>query len=375
MSTANPLKKLGEFGQSIWFDNIHRDMLRAGLLAEMIERDGLKGVTSNPTIFEKAITGSAAYDEAIASAVRANPSWDSEALFNHLAVEDIRAGADELRGVHEASAGRDGFISIEVSPRLARDAAGTVAEGLRLHAWIDRPNVMIKVPATTEGLEAIEALTREGISVNVTLLFAVSRYEEVVEAWLRGLEARHAAGKPLAHIASVASFFVSRVDSAVDKALDELGVQDFQGRAAIANARAAYRHFQQAFSGERWEALEAAGAQLQRLLWASTGTKNPAYSDVLYVEELIGEHTVNTVPPATYEAYRDHGEPAARLAEDLDEPARILATLRGYGVDLAAITETLERDGIQAFVDSYDNLLRALEDKAARLLSDRQAAG
>lgn len=367
MST-NPLKALSSFGQSVWYDNIHRTMLREGELARLVTEDGLTGVTSNPTIFEKAITGGAAYDEAIADAVRGHPEWDAAELFNHLAVEDIRAAADVLRPVYDASAGQDGMISIEVSPTLAHDAAGTVAEARKLHAWVDRPNVMIKVPATQEGLSAIETLIADGININVTLLFAVERYAAVAEAFIKGLEQRAAAGQPVDHVASVASFFVSRVDTAVDQQLESLSAgAELQGKIAIANARAAYALFLEIFDGPRFSALKAAGAQVQRLLWASTGTKNPDYSDVLYVEELIAERTVNTMPPATYEAYRDHGEPAARLLAGLDDAPRLLQQVAELGVDLPAITAQLEREGVDAFISSYQNLLQALAGKMAAL--------
>ncbi|HEX5513607.1 MAG TPA: transaldolase, partial [Gammaproteobacteria bacterium] len=316
--SMNPLKSLGSFGQSVWYDNIHRTMLRTGELARLVAEDGVTGVTSNPTIFEKAIIGGKAYDDAIEAAVRQHPDWDAAELFNHLAVEDIRAAADVLRPVYVATNGQDGMVSIEVSPTLAHNAAGTVAEARKLHAWVDRPNVMIKVPATVEGLTAIETLIADGINVNVTLLFAVERYAAVAEAFIRGLEQRAAAGKPVDHVASVASFFVSRVDTAVDKQLEQLNAdRALLGKAAIANARAAYQVFLEIFDGARFRDLKAAGAQVQRLLWASTGTKNPNYSDVLYVEELIADRTVNTMPPATYDAYRDHGQPAARLLDGL----------------------------------------------------------
>jgi transaldolase len=373
MST-NSLKSLSNFGQSIWYDNIHRRMLREGELDRMVAEDGLAGVTSNPTIFEKAIIGGTAYDADIEAAVRTHPEWDAAELFNHLAVEDIRAAADVLRPVYDAMNGRDGMVSIEVSPTLAHDAAATVAEARKLHAWVDRPNVMIKVPATREGLAAIEALIADGINVNVTLLFAVTRYAEVAEAYIRGLEARVRAGEPVDRIASVASFFVSRVDTAVDKQLEQADAdRRLLGQGAIANARVAYRVFLDIFDGGRFRDLRARGAQVQRLLWASTGTKNPDYSDVLYVEELIADRTVNTLPPATYEAYRDHGEPAPRLTAGLEDAQRILADIEAQGVDLAAVTARLEQEGVEAFVVSYRNLLQALEEKTASL--EQRAAG
>src|SRR5690606_27635556 len=372
MST-NPLKSLGSYGQSVWYDNITRTMLRTGELARLVEEDGLAGVTSNPTIFEKAITGGSAYDAELEAAARAHPEWDAAELFNHLAVEDIRAAADVLRPVYDATGGRDGMVSIEVSPTLAHDAAGTVAEARKLHAWLDRPNVMIKVPATREGLSAIETLIADGINVNVTLLFAVDRYVAVAEAYIRGLEARLRAGKPVDHVASVASFFVSRVDTAVDKLLVERGADSrLLGKAAIANARVAYQAFLDLFDGERFAALKAAGAQVQRLLWASTGTKVAVYSDVLYVDELIADRSVNSLPPAGCAAYRDHGQPAPRLRDGLREAPQVLAEIQAVGIDLAAVTDRLEREGVEAFVVSYRNLLQALEEKTATL--ERQAA-
>lgn len=367
MST-NPLKLLGSLGQSVWYDNIHRTMLRTGELERLVEQDGLAGVTSNPTIFEKAIIGGTAYDADIETAVRSHPEWDAAELFNHLAVEDIRAAADVLRPVYDATSGADGMVSIEVSPTLANDADGTIAEARKLHAWVDRPNVMIKVPATREGLAAIQTLIADGINVNVTLLFAVERYAEVAEAFITGLEARARAGQPVDHIASVASFFVSRVDTMIDKQLEQAGApQQLMGQAAIANARLAYRVFLDLFDGERFRDLKARGAQVQRLLWASTGTKNPAYSDVLYVEELIADRTVTTLPPATYDAYRDHGEPKARLVEGLDDAQRVIADIEAHGIDLKAVTAQLEQDGVEAFVVSYQNLLQALQEKTAAL--------
>jgi transaldolase len=334
----------------------------------MVDEDGLAGVTSNPTIFVKAIIGGTVYDAEIEDAVRTHPEWDAAELFNHLAVEDIRAAADVLRPVYEATAGRDGMVSIEVSPTLAHDAEGTIAEARKLHAWVDRPNVMIKVPATREGLTAIETLIADGININVTLLFAVARYAEVAEAYIRGLEARARTGKPVDRIASVASFFVSRVDSTVDKQLGQSGnASHLLGQAAIANARVAYRMFLDVFDGERFRDLKARGAQVQRLLWASTGTKNPAYSDVLYVEELIAGRTVTTLPPATYDAYRDHGDPAPRLVQGLDDAERIIADIEAQGVDMAAVTAQLEREGVDAFVVSYQNLLKALDEKMSAL--------
>ncbi|MCC5810536.1 MAG: transaldolase [Ectothiorhodospiraceae bacterium] len=374
MSTANPLQRLNALGQSIWYDNIHRDMLDSGTLEQLVREDDLRGITSNPTIFDKAISSGDQYDQAIARVLRDQPDINAAELFNHLAVADIRDAADVMRPVYERTGQQDGYVSIEVSPRLAHDTEGTVEEARRLHAWLDRPNVMIKVPATREGIPAIETLISEGISINVTLLFSVERYRKVVDAFIAGLQDRARRGLSVSGISSVASFFVSRVDSAVDPQLSRSHA-DKQGKVAIANAKLAYRHFLGVFDGERFRQLRELGAQEQRLLWASTGTKNPAYSDVLYVDSLIGERTVNTVPPATYEAYRDHGDPAVRLTEDLDAAVALIQALPEAGVQLADITDQLEVDGVKAFADSFDNLLAGLERKAGAIARDRRAAG
>ncbi|WP_421621924.1 transaldolase [Alkalilimnicola ehrlichii] len=369
MTRNNPLRELIELGQSPWFDNIHRRMLEQGELQRLVEEDGLRGVTSNPTIFQKAIGGSDAYDAAIADALAAAPELDAEGLFMHLALADIRAAADVLRPVWEQTDGADGFVSMEVSPELAWDTDRTIAQARELFARVDRPNVMIKVPATREGLPAIEALIADGISVNVTLLFSVQRYTEVVESWLEGLRRRREAGLPVNDVQSVASFFVSRVDNKADpilQAAGDAGARELLGSAAIANARAAYAHMQQWLGGPRWPELAAVGARPQRLLWASTGTKNPDYSDVLYVDRLVGRNTVTTLPPATWEAFRDHG--AARpVLEDGDDGAATLAALARHGVEMDTITAELEREGVQAFVDSYRDLLGTLQRKAAQL--------
>ncbi len=362
MST-NPLRALGELGQSVWYDNIHRDMLDNGELARLVADDGLRGVTSNPTIFDKAISGGDTYDGAMAEALRHNPELGAAELFNHLAVADIRDAADVIYPVYQRTDGVDGMVSMEVSPALAHDTDGTIAEARRLWAWMDRPNVMVKVPATAEGVPAIETLIAEGINVNVTLLFSLRRYAEVVDAYLAGLQQRARRGEAVDRVRSVASFFVSRVDSAIDPGLDgELA--GLRGTAAIANAKCAYRHFEEVFDGSRFEDLRALGAREQRLLWASTGTKNPDYSDVMYVEALIGDRTVNTLPPATYDAYRDHGQPRARIHDDMDQAPETLRRLEQAGIDLAEVTATLERDGVQAFLDSYNNLLKSLDEKA-----------
>lgn len=380
-TTVNSIRAALALGQSIWYDNIQRAMLTRGELARLINEDGLRGLTSNPTIFEKAITGSSDYDQSLQEAVHRHPGQDSEALFYALAIDDITAAADLLRPVYDASGGRDGMVSIEVSPDLAHDTAGTVAQALRLHERIARPNLMIKVPATPAGLPAIEQLIDAGISVNVTLLFSVQRYLEVIEAYLLGLESRLRRGQPINATASVASFFVSRVDSAVDTLLEQrMAGADAQqkprlvalrGKIAVANAKRAYQEFQSRFSDERFEKLRKAGAQAQRLLWASTGTKNPAYSDVMYLEALIGPDTVNTVPPETYRAFLDHGRVAPTLAQDMDGANAMLTELAALGVDLAAVTQQLEAEGVASFAKSYHRLLDAIKEKTASVAQYR----
>lgn len=360
----NPLKELERYGQSPWFDNISRRLLESGELRRMAEEDGLKGITSNPSIFEKAIAGSADYDEALARAAADGVS-EPKALYEALALQDIRAAAAQLLPVYQRTDGADGFVSLEVSPKLAYDSAGTIEEAERLFAAAGCRNVMIKVPATKEGLPAISHLIGRGINVNVTLIFSVERYREVMQAYLEGLERLRLAGKPLSSVASVASFFVSRIDTAVD--LQVGGQSPLAGKAAIANAKAAYRAFQEFFASPRFKALLPDGARVQRPLWASTGTKNPSYPDTLYVDELIGPDTVNTIPEPTWAAFRDHGRPRASLEKGLSEARACLEDLRKAGVDLAAVTERLEREGVQAFVKSFETLLASVAEKAARL--------
>lgn len=371
MSTR--LHALHNAGQSLWLDYIDRVMLANGDLTRRIAEDALTGMTSNPTIFEKALAEGAAYDEQLATVDTA--ASDREAFFT-LAATDVRNACDAFRGVYERTAAVDGYVSLEVSPDLARDAAGTVAEARRLWAIVDRPNLMIKVPGTVEGAEAIRQLIADGINVNVTLLFAVEAHARVIEAYLAGLEQRAAAGLPIDRIASVASFFVSRVDSAIDKQLGQMAAADapragtllaLQGKAAIANAKLAYRLFSASFSGSRWDALAARGARVQRPLWASTSTKNPAYRDVIYVEELIGPDTVNTLPPATLEAFRDHGEVRQSVTEGVAEAERTLAALEANGVALQQVTDTLLAEGLASFEQSFVTLLAGLARKRAAL--------
>lgn len=368
MSTR--LHALHAAGQSLWLDYIDRTMLANGDLARRIAEDALTGMTSNPTIFEKALAEGHAYDAQLAT-IGADVS-DRDAFFA-LAASDVRAACDAFRGVYDATNGVDGYVSLEVSPDLARDAAATVDEARRLWAIVDRPNLMIKVPGTVEGAVAIQALIADGINVNVTLLFAIDAHARVIEAYIAGLEQRAAAGRAIDRIGSVASFFISRVDSAIDKQLGALAAagapegQALQGKAAIANAKLAYRLFTAAFSGPRWAALAAHGARVQRPLWASTSTKNPAYRDVIYVEELIGPNTVNTLPPATLEAYRDHGEVRVSVTEGLAEAERALAALEAHGVSLQAVTDTLLAEGLAAFEQSFVTLLAGLARKRAVL--------
>jgi transaldolase len=363
---TNPLRALNASGQSVWYDHIHRSMLTDGELARLIAEDDLRGITSNPSIFEKAIGTGHDYDGALQREIRRDAAQSSRDLFFTLAIEDIRAAADQLRPVWDTTGGSDGMVSLEVSPDLAHDTQGTIREARELNARVDRPNVMIKVPGTRAGLPAIEALTAAAINVNATLLFSVDRYVGVATAYLRGLKRRIDAHLPVASIASVASFFVSRVDSALDPLLAQKR-PDLQGKIAIANAKLAYQRFKELFQGDAFAAAAAAGARPQRLLWASTSTKNPAYRDVLYVEDLIGPQTVNTMPPATYAAFRDHGKVARTLDAEVDTALAQLAALPELGIDLSALTDQLEDQGVAAFAESFGNLLAAIERKTANL--------
>jgi len=374
----NPVKALENHGQAVWLDFLARGFVAEGDLKKLIDTDGVKGVTSNPSIFEKAIGSSDEYDGAIGHALKKGDRPVAD-LFEHLAVEDIQHAADVLRPVYDAFKGNDGFVSLEVSPYLAMDTKGTIAEAMRLWKDVHRKNLMVKVPATPEGLPAIEHLIGEGININITLLFSQKVYVEVAKAYIAGLEKLVASGGDPSHVASVASFFVSRIDSAVDKQLDEkiARVNDphekerlaaLKGKVAIANAKLAYQEYKELFSGSRWEKLAAKGAKPQRLLWASTGTKNKDYSDVLYVEELIGANTVNTVPPATLDAFRDHGKPRDSLEENVEEAKHVLAELDKSGISLDAITEELVKDGVTLFADAADKLYGAVAHKRATVL-------
>ena len=377
----NPLRALKDRGQAVWLDFVSRDFLAKDGLKKLVDDDGLSGVTSNPAIFEQAIGHSAAYDDAIARLLRAQDRAVGE-IFEHLAVEDIRQAADVLRPVYDATNGTDGFVSIEVSPFLAADTVGTVAEARRLWRDVDRANLMIKVPGTAEGLPAIRDLIADGINVNITLLFARRVYEDVVEAYLSGLERLAARSGEVARIASVASFFVSRIDTAVDKLLDQklaeandpdekAHLAALKGKVAIANAKLAYRSYQKLFAGKRWDALAAKGAKTQRLLWASTGTKNKAYSDVLYVEELIGRDTVNTLPIATLDAFRDHGKGRDSLVEDVAAAERVLDNLGRAGISLDKVTDKLVEEGVRLFADAADKLFAAVAAKRSKILDGR----
>ena len=375
----NPVKALENHGQSVWLDFLARGFVAKGELKKLIENDGLKGVTSNPSIFEKAIGSSDEYDGAIGRALKRGDQ-PVAGLFEHLAIEDIQHAADVLRPVYDHLNAEDGFVSLEVSPYLAMDTKATIAEAERLWKEVKRRNLMVKVPATAEGLPAIEHLIGEGISINITLLFSQKVYLQVVEAYLAGLEKYVKGGGDPSHVASVASFFVSRIDTAVDKQLDEKiarandptekqRLAALKGKVAIANAKLAYRDYKRLFSGARWEKLQAKGARPQRLLWASTGTKNKDYSDVLYVEELIGPNTINTMPPATVDAFRDHGKLRDSLEENLDDAERVLAELEKSGISLDAITAELVKDGVKLFADAADKLYGAVAHKRATVLS------
>ena len=360
------LQALLDLGQSVWLDYLRRGMLESGELQRMID-DGLRGMTSNPTIFEHAIGGSTDYDHAL-SRVAASPRTDRE-IFELLAVEDVRTAADAFRPVYDASQGADGFVSLEVSPTLARDTAGTIGEARRLWAAVDRPNVMIKVPGTREGWPAIERLLTDGINVNITLLFSLEHYRQVAEAYLRALEARRQAGQAIDRVASVASFFVSRVDTEVDRRLDATGARPsaLRGKIAIANARLAYAWFRDLLDSPRWRALAASGAKPQRLLWASTGTKDPAYSDVLYVDSLIGADTINTLPPQTLQLFEDHGTVRETLAGDAAEAQRVMDGLRAVAIDFDDVARVLEREGVEKFAHSFETLLGVIAAKRKTL--------
>lgn len=374
---ANPLQRLADFGQSFWLDNLSRVLITTGELARLIEQDGLRGITSNPTIFEKALASTHEYDQDIERLAAEGKS--DEEIFEALAIEDIRMAADLLRPVYDAAGGGDGFVSLELPPYLATDTERSVAEAKRLFATIDRPNVMIKVPGTPEGIPAIEQLIADGVNVNITLLFSLDNYRQVIEAYLRGLERRAAAGQPLDHVNSVASFFVSRVDTEVDRRVEQMLeetsdparrelLQSLLGKVAVANAKLAYQEFRKAFlEGERFRALQQQGARMQRPLWASTSTKNRAYSDVAYIEPLIGPHTVQTMAPVSVEAFRDHGVVAETVEQGVEEARQTLERLAEAGIDYDEVTTLLQEQGVAAFAKSYDNLLKGIAERRALL--------
>jgi len=365
----NPLQKLADYGQSPWFDYIQRSLISSGELKRLVDEEGLKGVTSNPAIFEKAL--SAGDDYKLFIAENAGIAEDAVELYELIAVRDIRDAADILRPVYDATDKRDGFVSLEVSPSLAHDTEKTLDEARRLWKLVDRPNLMVKVPATPEGIPAVERLISEGININVTLLFSQVAYRKIAESYIAGLEKYAAENDDLSSVASVASFFVSRIDSLVDSQIqeklkdasgeDKTLLESLLGKVAIANAKMAYQIYLEAFSGERWEKLAKKGAQTQRVLWASTGTKNPEYCDVLYIEELIGNDTVNTIPPATWSAFRDHGRLRESLTENVEEAEKTLENLKNAGISLDAATDKLLTDAVRLFVEPYDKMIAAVE--------------
>lgn len=362
---SNTIKQIHDFGQSIWLDFIGRQLIRSGQLKKLIEEDGLRGMTSNPSIFEKAISGSTDYDEQIWEL--GGKYQNNEAIFYELAITDIQQAADLFKPVFVE--GSDGYVSLEVSPHLAHDTNRTIKQAVELWRKVDRENVMIKIPATAEGLPAIRKAISEGVNINITLLFGLGRYEEVTEAYLSGLEDRVEAGQPIDHIASVASFFLSRIDVLVDPLLEAKGHPQLKGEVAIASAKKAYQIYKRVFSSERFKKLQENGAMPQHVLWASTGTKDPSFPDTKYIEALIGPETVNTIPIETLDAYRDHGQPANRLEQDLDKANHILDELKKIGINLDELTAQLESEGIEKFNKPYDQLLQAIEGKKAQTVS------
>ena len=376
MASQSPILEIKEFGQSIWMDNLSRDAIESGELTEMISSRDIHGITSNPAIFQKAIAGNKIYDEQIEAGIRANKSVME--IYESLVFEDIRNACDVFLPVYEQTNGLDGYVSIEVPPTIAEDTEATLAEAKRYNAAIDRPNVMIKIPGTPEGFPAVEGAIAAGINVNITLLFSVESYVETFWAYIRGLEARVAAGEDISQIASVASFFISRIDSNVDAKIDDAiansneaevsdKLQGIKGKVAIANAKLAYQEYKKIIQSDRWKALSEKGAQAQRLLWASTSTKNPEYSDVLYVNELIGPNTVNTMPPSTIEACADHCEIDSRIETNLDAAKEAIENLSEVGINLDRIMADLLEEGIDKFIKPFDSLMNSLEAKISQL--------
>ena len=368
---TNPLKDLLKYGQSVWFDYIRRDLLTSGDLKRLINEDGLRGMTSNPSIFEKAIADSTLYSDILKS-LRSRTDLDAKGRYEILAIRDIQDATDIFRPVYQDSKRRDGYVSLEVSPFLARDTQGTLAEARRLWKTVSRENVMIKVPGTAEGIPAFQLLISEGININVTLLFSQEVYKQVAEAYIAGLEQLAARGGDVSKMASVASFFISRIDNSIDAIVAERlkaskdpreqeQLKSLLGKVAVANGKETYVLYQKIFSGDRWKALATKGAQTQRVLWASTSTKNPHYSDVLYVQELIGPDTVNTIPPATFNAFRDHGHPRASLTENVEDANRTMQTAAKLGISMKEVTDKLTDDGVRLFAEAFDKLLQAVE--------------
>lgn len=363
MTKPSPLHRLSALGQSVWIDFLSREAIRGGHLQKLIDDDAVVGATSNPTIFEKAMASGNAYDEQL----RELGSRDADEAFWALAEQDIREACDVFRPTWDGGLGRDGYVSLEVDPRLAYDSLATFNEAIRLHDAVDKPNLLVKIPATKPGLAAIEDVIAKGRSINVTLIFSLRRYAEVSESYIRGLERLVAEGGDPSKVASVASFFVSRIDTEADRRLEEVEHDELKGRLAVANAKLAYRHYQYTFKGPRWEYLAGKGATPQRVLWASTSTKNPAYRDTLYVDELIGPDTVNTMPEETVLAFQDHGSPRSTLTEGLSEAERLFDELAEAGVDYDDVTETLEREGVEKFEASFRELLDSLGAKLGSL--------
>jgi transaldolase len=359
------LHQLSELGQSVWIDSLSRGWLKTGALARWIDEDALTGVTSNPTIFQKAMAEGEWYDDQLREVIKQED--DLKEVFLQLAMVDIEEACDLFRSVWDDGKGKDGYISMEVDPNLAYETDATIEEAARFHDWVERPNLYVKIPATEPGLPAIEEMIARGRNINVTLIFSLERHKEVAESYIRGLERLVEAGGDPAKVGSVASYFVSRVDTEADRRLDEVGHPELKGKLAVANAKLAYQNYKEIFSGERWEALAAKGATPQWCLWASTSTKNPDYRDVLYIEELIGPDTVNTMPRETIEAFQDHGVVELTLEKDLDEARRVFEQIAEVGVDYTDVTDTLEREGVQKFIDSFTELMEGIASKRGQL--------
>ncbi|MBF0297830.1 MAG: transaldolase [Oligoflexia bacterium] len=371
---VNPLKQLKTFGQSLWLDYIRRDLITSGKLRRLIEEDGLRGMTSNPTIFEKVIAYEHDYDEDIKNMILKKK--DAKTIYEAISQHDVKGAADEFRSLYDTTDGEDGYVSLEVNPHLAYETEKTIDEARRLWTSLNRPNVFIKVPATVSGLAAIRKLISEGININITLLFGLPRYQQVIEAYIAGMEERLLQGKPLKHVASVASFFISRIDGLVDPLLEKLIAEGNEkarlskmilGQVAISNAKVAYQIFKETFDTKRFKKLAKEGARVQRLLWASTGTKNPNYSDTKYVDALIGKDTVNTVPLKTLDAYRDQGRPTASLEQNIEKARQILEQLSELGIDMEKIAQQLEKEGIENFNKPFDNLMNVLQQRILQL--------